>query len=358
MTKAPFRWAILGTGAVSRKFVLGLNALGGQAIAASVASRDPKNAAAFAASLGVSRAAESYDAAIAEDIDAVYIATPATHHEAHARLAFAKGKPALIEKPLADTVLAAERIVEAATDANVYATEALWTRFQPAIQKAKVCVETGKLGDLRGFHGTFLGANVADPKVSLFNPDQAGGALLHRGIYPISLARHFCGPIAHVQAAGRQGATGVDEDASVLLTHANGALSTIRASLSTADPNPAVLWGTKARLELAAPIWRPEGARLFPVVPQDFTPAKARRGEAFRESRQGQRLSTVLAGLRRKSTRLNAPYQGNGYTHEAQAIMEDVQAGRTQSDVMPFAESIEVLQVIEAALQSIREHST
>ncbi|MEL6418080.1 MAG: Gfo/Idh/MocA family oxidoreductase [Pseudomonadota bacterium] len=352
----PFRWAILGTGSVSRKFALGLNALGGRAIAASVASRDPENARRFAHSLGIAHAAESWDDAIGPDIDGVYIASPATEHEAHARLAFAKGKPALIEKPLGPDAATARRIEDAAQQAGVFAMEALWTRFLPVIAQVKSAVERGDLGDIRAYHGTFHAANVPDAQASLFDPVRAGGALLHRGIYPLSLARHFCGPITEVTARGRLGETGVDEDITVILTHENKALSTIQASLRTHATNKATLWGTQARVEIAAPIWRPEAARLIPTTAQPILPARPRRFEAFRESRLGQRIAALKTGMRGDGgTAMRAPPLGNGYAHEAQALMDAVAAGAGQSTIMPLSESIEVLEAIDTALAQIRK---
>lgn len=352
-----FRWAILGTGSVSRKFVLGLNALGRQAIAASVASRDPENARRFAKSLGMPHAAENWDAAIGPDIDGVYIASPATEHEAHAMLAFAKGKPALIEKPLGPDAATARRITEAATAAGVFAMEALWTRFLPLVTEAKARVDSGALGEVRAFHGTFMAANISDQSVSLFDPARAGGALLHRGIYPLSLARYFCGPITGVSARGRIGETDVDDDITVVLTHENNAISTIQASLRTQASNGATLLGTEARLEMAPPIWRPEKALLIPVTAQSITPAHPRRLEAFRESRLGQRIAATRARLRGDGGRvLRAPVVGNGYAHEAQALMEAVATGQIRSAVMPLTHSIEVLETIDTALKQVRKN--
>lgn len=353
----PFRWAILGTGMVARKFVLSLNALGGKAIATSVASRNPENAVAFAKTLGIATAAPNWEDAVTADIDAVYIATPAAHHEAHALIALAKGKPVLIEKPLGPDADTARRIAKAAEAADVFAMEALWTRFLPLIRQAKQLADGGALGQISGFHGTFMIANRPDPNVSLFDPARAGGALLHRGIYPLSLARHFCGPITSVSAAGRIGPTGVDTDAAMIVTHASGATSTLRASLCHSGSNAASLWGTQARIDLAAPIWRPASARLILERPASPLAEGVRRLERFRETHQGQVMATMLARLRalkKPGRALDSHFLGNGYAHEALAFMEAVKAGQSGSDIMPLVESIEILSAIDEARAMIR----
>ena len=58
------KWAILGTGSVSRKFCLGLAALGDTASVGAVASRNPDNARAFTTTLGLGQAVETYEAAV------------------------------------------------------------------------------------------------------------------------------------------------------------------------------------------------------------------------------------------------------------------------------------------------------
>jgi predicted dehydrogenase len=355
----PTAWAILGTGVVSRKFALGLGALGGRTSVGAVASRDPANAEAFVRSLGMGRAVATYEEAIADpSIDAVYIATPPAMHEPHALLAFAAGKPALIEKPLAQDAAAAARIADAASAAGVFAMEAMWTRFLPLIAAVKDRIERGGIGEVRGFHGTFLGANLPDAGTSLFAPG-GGGALLHRGVYPLSLARHLLGPVVDVTARGRIGETGVDEEVVLTLVHASGALSDVRASIRTAGTNDCAVWGTRGRIEIDGPVWRPSAARLVTVTPSPVTRPVPRRFEAFRESSVGQRLAERAAMMRGilsgRASSLPGPVLGNGYAHEAAHLMDCVADGRLVSDIMPLTQSVEILDIVDRALVQVRE---
>jgi predicted dehydrogenase len=186
------RWAILGTGPVARKFALDLRALPGAELAA-VASRDPRNAARFAADMGVATASATYADAVSAKVEAVYIATPPALHEEHAFLAIGAGRAVLVEKPFALTAAAATRIAEAARSAGVFAMEAMWTRFQPLPGAIRDHVASGMLGEVRRFEGRFLAANQHTPQSGLFDAGLGGGALMHRGIYPLSLARFFLG---------------------------------------------------------------------------------------------------------------------------------------------------------------------
>lgn len=348
---APFRWAFFGTGAVSRKFALDLIAMGGVELTA-VASRNPANARKFADEFGFKSVLADYDALSPEIVDAIYIATPAQLHEAHAEIAISKGIPVLIEKPMATNAKSIRRIITSAQAADVFCMEAMWTRFQPLMDAVKIHVQSGAIGDPIGFDARFMGANAPDAKNSLFDQSGGGGGLLHRGVYPLSIAQFLMGPIANANGLGRIGETGVDEDNTVILSHNNGALSTLRSSLRANGPETSYIYGTRGTIELRGPIWRPTGAVMYQTTPHSASPSKPRRLEAFRESGLGLKMSGLLGDLRvmtgRGSTKIRAPFAGNGYRYEAQAVMEAVTAGRkTDARMMPL-DSLALLEVIDA----------
>jgi predicted dehydrogenase len=342
------RWAILGTGVVSRKFVLGLRVLGPAARVTAVASRDPARAQDFARSFAIPFAAPGYAEAVArDDVDAVYVATPPSEHEAHAMLAIAAGKAVLVEKPFALDAGAAARITQAAEAAGVFCMEAMWTRFLPLMETVRGLVAQGALGQLRSLQGSFMGSDLPGTGASLFDPARGGGALMHRGVYPLSLARHLLGPIAGVTALGRRGETGVDEDCSVILRHAGGALTTLTASLRSPGPNDLVLAGTRGLLVLEAPVYRPHRARLTIVTPRDGSRQGGGRLEGLRESGAAQRVAQMLS--REGGRVIRRPYAGNGYHYEAAEVARCLAAGQTVSALMPPAESVEIMAAIDAA---------
>ena len=347
----PFRWAILGTGGVARKFVLDLKQAG--ATAQIVASRDPENARRFAKSLGLPEAAPSYDDAVSAAVDAVYIATPPAQHEAHALMAIAAGKPVLIEKPFALDARAARRIVLAAREAGVFCMEAMWTRFQPLIETIAAHIAAGELGEIRGFEARFCAATIPDAGSSLFDPERGGGGLMHRGIYPLSVARHLLGPIDAEWTAAHLGDTGVDEESCLTLRHSSGALSTIRSSLRANGPDGVVIYGTAATAYLAGPVYRPTGGHIQPTSPAPAATGQAgpRRFEAFRESTAGLRVSRMLHRLRgyRGAKPLSASFKGNGYHYQAQAVADAVRKGDLEEPRMPLGQSLELMEVVDRA---------
>jgi predicted dehydrogenase len=340
-TDRPFGWAILGTGVVAYKFARGLAAATPEMRVAVSASRRPEAARTFAGCFVGAVAAPDYATAVSHDgVDAVYVATPPTQHEAHALLAIAAGRPVLIEKPFAIDAAAARRIADAATGQGVFCMEAMWTRFLPIYAQIRAVMALQPIGELRALQARFMISDRVDPAAGLFDPARGGGALLHRGIYGVSL-----------------GDTGVDEDCTVILRHAGGGLSTIIASLRANGRNDLTLGGTGGVLQVEAPIFRPHRALLSRSAPRR-QPMPGGRADRLRESALLQRLNQILPpGLRPGGGRrqvLRAAHSGNGYVHEAEAVRRAVRDGQWESSLMPLAESLEIMDILDQAARQIR----
>ena len=71
-----------------------------------------------------------------EGVDAVSVAVPTVHHERVACHFLEQGIPVLVEKPLADSVGAAERIVEAARANGTFVGVGHVERFNPVVKAA------------------------------------------------------------------------------------------------------------------------------------------------------------------------------------------------------------------------------
>lgn len=84
-----------------------------------------------------------------EEIDAISIATPTSLHKDVALDAINANKHVLIEKPIADTVENAKKIIKAAKEKNVKLMVGHIERFNPAVRKLKEIINKGKLGDIK-----------------------------------------------------------------------------------------------------------------------------------------------------------------------------------------------------------------
>ena len=177
---------------------------------------------------------------------------------------------------------------------------------------------------------------------------------MYRGVYGVSLATFFLGPIAEVQAMATIGATGVDEECTLTLRHLSGAISTIRASLRTAGKNDCTVHGTEGIIHVESPLIRPFCARITRVLPSTGRPKDGGRFERLK-------AGGLVQGVRQRMSALTKPfgcafrprlvhyYNGNGFAHEADAVMEAVKSGARESQVMPLDESIDIMGVIDRA---------
>ena len=356
-----FGWAILGTGAVSSHFVSGLRNSAFDARAVTVASRVRANAERFARNFGVPHVSESYEAACASPaVDAVYVATPPSAHEAQALAAISAGKPVLLEKPFAMDAASANRIAGAARSAGVFCMEAMWTRFLPLTRYVKRMVDSGAIGEIRAFTGSFSTSVRPGSRTGIFEAGSGGGALTYRGVYPLSLACLVMGPVKEAHAVAVFGDTGVDEDTIVASRHRTG-VSTIQAGLRTNAANDFRIMGTTGAIHVEAPIYRPFRLRCTPVRPGGAPwPDEARKrllGESLGESPFAQGLMRRIRGpidaIRKPRGRtITRRFAGNGYHYEADELMRSVRAGRTESGILPLEESLIVMDALDKARAS------
>ena len=205
------RWGILSTGYIARQFAEGLSTLADARIAA-VGSRKPERAAEFAERYGIPRSYGSYEELAHDpDVDVLYIATPHRFHKDNTLLALAAGKAVLCEKPLTLNAAEAEVVVSTARQSKLFLMEGMWSRFIPAMVKAKQMVDDGTIGDVQIVASDFGFTAPFDPKSRLYDPELGGGSLLDVGIYPVSLASLILGPPERIASMGQIGATGIDE---------------------------------------------------------------------------------------------------------------------------------------------------
>ena len=150
----PIRWGIMGSGLISSDFVGALKALpADEAEVIAVGARSLEAAQAFATSLGVPKAHAGYEALASDpDVDVVYVGTVAQTHADCARIALAAGKPVLVEKPLAMNGEEAAELVALAKSRGLFLLEGMWTRFFPAVVKARELLEERAASARRGAH--------------------------------------------------------------------------------------------------------------------------------------------------------------------------------------------------------------
>jgi len=309
------RWGILGTGAIARQFVQGLNSVP-EAEVLAVGSRSSASAQEFADRRSVPRRHASYDDLASDpDVDVVYIATPHPFHAENATLCLEAGKAVLCEKPFCVNAAEAERVVELAREKRLFIMEGMWTRFFPLMEEVRRLVSEGDIGEVRMLNVDFGFRADLDPASRLFDQRLGGGALLDVGVYCVSFAAMILGRPSGSVGLSHLGETGVDEQASVVLEHEGGGLANLSIGIRTTTPQEATIMGTEGYVRIHAPWWRPKSMTIY---------------------RPKEESETV-----------DAPVSGNGFNYEAAEVMRCLQAGKTESDVMPLDETISVMRTMD-----------
>ncbi|MGL5362544.1 MAG: Gfo/Idh/MocA family protein [Bosea sp. (in: a-proteobacteria)] len=170
--------------------------------------------------------------------DGMVIATPNQLHVAHGLQAIEAGIAVLVEKPLADEIAGAERLVAAAEAAKVPLLTGHHRRHNPMIARAKAIIDSGRLGRLVSVHAFFW---LMKPDAYFETPwrrEAGAGPVLLNLSHDVDLLRHLCGEVQAVQAFQSNAVRGhaVDETTVVIVTFANGALGTLNISDTIVAP--------------------------------------------------------------------------------------------------------------------------
>lgn len=182
------------------------------------------------------------------DIELVDVCTPGDSHAEIAIAAARAGKHVFCEKPLANSLKDAERMLAAVEKAGVAHMICHNYRRAPAVQLARQIIAKGQLGEIRHYRGTYLQDWMSDPAAPFnwrLDRTKAGsGALGDIASHSIDLARFLVGEISEVAAdlktfvttrgeAGKPRArkkVTVDDAAMALVRFSNGAVGTIEAT--------------------------------------------------------------------------------------------------------------------------------
>ncbi|WP_332689070.1 Gfo/Idh/MocA family protein [Bosea sp. (in: a-proteobacteria)] len=232
----PVRLAVVGAGLIGNRHAQHIAAEPSVELAAIV---DPsQTAASLASTLGTNWFPSFAEMLASVRPDGVVIATPNSLHLANGLEAAAAGVPAIVEKPLADSVAAAQELVAAFEKAGLPLLAGHHRRYNPMIRKAKEIVDGGRLGRLLTLHGSFWLMKPDDYFDVAWRREKGAGPVLMNLSHDIDLFRYLCGEIVSVQAQESNIVRGnaVEETAVIILRFANGALGTVNVSDSVVAP--------------------------------------------------------------------------------------------------------------------------
>lgn len=302
-----FRWGILGTGGMAKKFAEAL-AIIPDADLVAVGSRNCNTAEEFAKTYNVPRAYGTYkDLAEDDSVDAVYISTPNKYHKDNSLLCLQSQKHVLCEKPFTTNTYEAEEVIICARKNKLFLMEAMWTRFLPAIVKLRQLLTDGLIGEVR-----MLFADMSYQ--GDLNPEIGRGSLLDLGVYTVSFASMLLGTPDRVCSLASFGTTGVDEQGGYILGYPRDQLAVLSSTLRLTTPRNATIVGTEGYIQIER-FW------------------------------YATKMLMTIQG--REPEIIKLPIEGNGYNYEAQEVMNCIRKGKLESDVISLDESLSIMQTID-----------
>ncbi len=228
------KFALVGLGSIGRVRMDALHASPGHTLTA-VCDADPQRLT--TAGSAVQGYTSFADLLAADACDAVIISTPPSTHESLALAAFAAGKHVLVEKPMANSLEACRRMLEAADRAGRVLAVGFNQRYFDAVKVVREAVQSGALGTLthvKGFAG-HTGLSEFSAPWMYDKATMGGGALCDNGVHMIDLVVHVMGEITSVYGVATNAVWNlpqVEDNAFAILRGTGGVVGSLHASWS------------------------------------------------------------------------------------------------------------------------------
>jgi len=218
--------AVIGAGFWGRNHARNLNELSQTRLLA-ICDRDEKKAKAVAELFGVDTYRDSSRMLARKDVEAVTVCTWSTNLAAEAMKALKAGKHVLVEKPMANSVNEAKRIVQLAKTKQRLLMVGFLMRFIPGLERIKQAVDKGEIG-------TVVYATAR--RVSQW-PERIGdvGVIKDLAVHDIDVTRYLFDdePVEVFAKAGNFRHKKFEDHAQVLVTFKGGKTAFIEANWLT-----------------------------------------------------------------------------------------------------------------------------
>lgn len=309
------RWGIIGLGSIANKFATDLLTIKDAELYA-VASRSQAKANDFASKYGATKAYNSYDT-LANDplVDAVYIATPHALHKENAMLCLEHGIAVLCEKPFAMNADEVNEMVACAKANNTLLMEALWTYFLPHYQYVLQELKNKTYGNILKVEADFGFYRPFNDDARLFRKSLGGGSLLDIGIYPVFAALSTLGIPKTIKAKATFFDNGADSSCNMTFHYANNVKATLKSSLLEELPTEAIFYCEKGTIKI---------------------------------NKQFHCPSTVSLIINGHEKIIDFGYNTIGYNYEAIHFNQLLRESKTESDIMTFEFSKQLIKTLDA----------
>ena len=314
-----FNFAIMGAGNIAGKFVDAARRVEGCDVVA-VASKSMERAEKFARQFSVQRYYDSYEAMLKDgNIDCVYIATTPNFHYELSKLCLTYNVPVLCEKAMFMNRKEAEDIFNESKRKGIFVMEAMWSRFLPAVQKAKQWLEEGRIGE-----PTYINCVISyafDPVKNSrnFDPALGGGAAFDLTVYSYELTDYFWGrERARLSVNAGWAETGIDLWNHVSLSYGenNEKMASLYSGCTAMADERIEIAGSKGRIVVPYP-HHGDRAYLFDVA-------------------QNQKEEFIDVQTK------------NGFVYEIEEAVQCIQKGKIESEVVPHELTLRCSELFDA----------
>jgi len=317
------RWGILGLGKIAHKFAEDLIDIEDAQLYA-VASRSQRKADTFLNSYKAQKAYGNYeDLAKDPNIDAIYIATPHSFHKEHAILCLTNKKAVLCEKPFAMNQEEVEEIVTTAKANNTLVMEALWTYFLPHYQFVLTEIENKTFGNIKKIKADFGFKPEYNIASRVIKKGLGGGSLLDIGIYPIFAALSTLGIPNNINASATFFENKVDSSCNMVFHYKNDIEAALNCTFLKETPTEAIFYFEKGIIKINSRFHEPSTVL---IIDKD--------GENF----------------------MSFNNTTNGYSYEISHFNQLIRDGKTESDIMSFNFSIDLIKTLDRVRHKIGLH--
>lgn len=271
------------------------------------------------------------------ELDAVFVCTPAAAHLPAAAACIARGVHVFVEKPLADTVDSARRMLELAEAAGIVHAVGYMKCHYPLYRRVRELVRGGTLGRVVQCHGTvYLSQVFRPPQGWIYDRRQSGGGIvINSTSHLLALLHDLFGEARGAFARASSVHSAVEDVATCVLELGDGVVASIDTAWTVAghpvEHTQLLLVGEKGSLEIGD-----DRARLY-LNRADGTYAQG--WTAFHR-----------AELDHAPVDLSADYGGEGYANEDRDFLACCANGGTP--LVSWREGLAVQRMIAAIYES------
>jgi predicted dehydrogenase len=307
-------WGIIGAGKIATKFATDLNTVSNSNFYA-IASRNLEKAKAFGKEFHADIAYGSYEDLVSDSkIDAIYIATPHSFHKEHTMLCLNHNKAVLCEKPFAMNLKDVEEMIQLSKQKDILLMEAMWTIFLPHYRYVLDLLQKKHFGNIIkleadfGFHPTY------DETSRVFDKSVGGGSLLDIGIYPVFAALSTLGQPNSIDAKAEFFTSGADSECTIVFNYDN-VKAYLKSTLLEKTNTEAIFHCENGTIKINGRFHQPSSVTLI--------------------DNQGQ---SELKTFDNKTI---------GYSFEIEHFSQLLRDGKTESDIMTFEKSKQLIGTLD-----------